>query len=56
MLKSPLHSVGLAGTYGIGEAPYTSPQYVASPILPFVSVAVVLIQTLGRLFLSRYTM
>jgi hypothetical protein len=35
MLQSPFHSVGLAGTYGIGEAPYTSPQYPASPILPF---------------------
>jgi len=56
VLESPFHSVGLAGTYGIGEAPYTLPQYPASPILPFVLVVIVLIQALGRLFLYRYTM
>jgi len=56
MLQSPFHSVGLAGTYGIGEEPYTSPQYPASPILSFILVVVVLIQALGILFLSRYTM
>jgi len=56
MLQSPFHSVGLTDTYGIGEALYISPQYAASPILPFVLVVVVLIQALGRLFLSRYAM
>jgi len=49
MLQSPFHSVGLAVTYGIGEAPYTSSPYPASPILPFVLVVVVLIQALGNL-------
>jgi len=54
--QSPFNSVGLASIYGIGEAPYTSHHYLAPPILPFDLVVVVLMQALGRLFLSRYTM